>query len=308
MFSRDIVTLNLETTLARLLSLRRGTVTHWGEKAFPPGAVKDAQIMDVEAVAMTLDQLFKSFSLSRKGVLVSISGFRSLARMLTLPRVTGGLLQEAVFWAAKRELSVPVEEFHLSWEIISRQDTEQKVFLIGTPQQMVTPLFQALKLAAIKPRLVELKPLALARLINQAEAIAIDLEEESTTTVLIVGGIPQVMHTVLIRNEELLFEERAEMAAADLARAIGFYHHAHPQGLSPETAVFLTGSLMSQPKALRVMRKIMGCPVETPVLEIKHDASFPSLKYAVNLGLAQHALLAKKQGAVPKLTLNPKQH
>jgi hypothetical protein len=64
---------------------------------------------------------------------------------------------------------------------------------------------------------------------------------------------------------------------------------------------------MSHPKALRVMQQVMGRPVETPAFGIKHDARFPALKYAVNMGLAQHALPAKKQGVVPKLTLTSDQ-
>jgi len=306
MFFRNTVALNIDTNLARLLSVRQGMVRQWGEKVFPPNAVKDAQIMDPEAVAMTLDDLFKSTDLSRKGVLVSISGFRSLARMITLPKIGRALLKEAIFWAARKELSVPVEEFHLSWQIVNEQDAEQSVFLVSTPQRIVAPLHQALKLAAIKPRAVELKPISLARLVNQTEAIAVDLEKESTTIVIIANGIPEIMHTVLVRNDDLLFEERAEMAASDLARAIGFYNHAHPQQkLGSETAVFLTGALMSRPKALRVMRNIMGHHVETPSFEIKHDAGFPALKYAVNVGLVQRAMPAEKTRCGIKIDLIP---
>lgn len=297
MFFQNTVALSMETNLARLLSVRGKAVKRWEEVDFPAESVKDARIIDHDGVAAALDTLFKSTGISRRGVLVSISGFRSVTRTVSLPRISGNLLEEAVQWAARREMTVPLPEIYLSWQIIASEDNEHSVYLAGTPRDIFDPLYRVLRQAGISPQVVELKPMALARIVDRSEAVLIDLEDESTDILIVAEGIPQVTHTAMVKAEDLLLEERLQKVTGALARTLTFFNNAHPgHELSSNTPVYVTGALASHPETSALLRESIKQPIEVLPLRIKHAPDFPLSRYAANIGLALRQVPAGKNG------------
>lgn len=287
MFSKSITTLNIEASSARLLSVSGRRVKKWGEVPLPAGSVRDALILDPVGVGSAIDDLFKSTGMSRSGVLVSLTGFGSVFRIATLPRLNAKIISEAIQWAARREMPVPLPKLHLSWQVIDTQDTEQRIFLLGTPRSLLDPFYQALRQAGIKPRAIELKPLALARMVNRVEAIIINLEDESTSTTVLLNGIPEVMHTIMVKTEDLLLEDRIQKLTEELTRTVSFYNSAHPEhSLSPATPAFLTGEMASQPTVVALVQKSIKYPVESLTSGIQFPPDLPVPRYAVNIGLA----------------------
>lgn len=296
MFSRSITTLNIEASSARVLNIRGRRVRRWGEVPLAHGAVRDAIVVDPAGVGSAIDGLFRSSRISKSGVLVSLTGFRSVTRIVTLPKLPATLMKEAIRWTARREMPIPLEELYLSWQVIGTQNTEQTIFLLGTPRSLLDSFYQALQKARIKPRAVDLKPLALARLVNRAEAIIINLEIESTSTTILVKGIPEVMHTMIVGSEELLLEKRAQKLTDDLSRTVSFYNNAHPEHpLSSETPAFLTGEMVNDPKVVDLVQKNIDYPVESPALGVKFSPDLPVPQYAVNIGLALREMLPRKR-------------
>lgn len=295
MFSGSITTLNIEANSARVLNIRGRRVRRWGDVPLAHGAVRDALVVDPGGVGAAIDGLFRSSRISKSGVLVSLTGFRSVTRIVTLPKLSATLMKEAIRWAARREMPIPLEELYLSWQVIGTQNTEQRIFLLGTPRSLLDPFYQALRKAGITSRAIELKPLALARLVNRAEAIIINLEIESTSTTILVKGIPEVMHTVIVGSGELLLKERIQKLTDDLSRAVGFYGNAHPgHPLSSETPTFLTGEMVNDPNVVDLVQKNIDYPVESPALGVELPPELPAPRYAVNIGLALRKMVPRK--------------
>ena len=285
----------MEASSARLLSVSGGKVKRWADVPLPPESVKDAIILDPLGVGSALADLFKSTGVSRSGVLVSLTGFRSVSRIVTLPKLSTNLMEEAIRWTARREMPIPLAELYLSWQVIDTQDTEQRIFLLGTPRSLLDPFYQALRQAGIKPGALELKPLALARMVNQAEAIIIDLENESISTTILVNGIPEVMHTIMVKAEELLLEDRIQKLTEELTRTVSFYNSAHPEHpLSSATPAFLTGEMVSKLAVATLVQKGIKYPVELPASGVKFSPDLPVPQYAVNIGLALREMPASK--------------
>jgi type IV pilus assembly protein PilM len=295
MFSKSITTLNVEASSVRVLSIRGRRVRRWGNVPLPPGLIRDTLVVDPVGVGAAIDELFRSAKVSKSGVLVSLTGFRSVSRVVTLPKLSATLMKEAIAWAVRREMPVPLDELYLSWQVIGAQDTEQTIFLLGTPRSLLDPFYQSLQKAGIKPRAVELKPLALARMVNRVEAIIIALETESMSTIILVKGIPEVMHTIVVKPEGLLLDDRVQKLTDDLSRTVSFYNNAHPQHvLSPATPIFLTGEMVSDP-VVDLVQKTIKYPVESPVLGVEFSPEFPFPQYAANIGLALREMLPKKR-------------
>jgi type IV pilus assembly protein PilM len=287
MISKTITTLNIEASSIRLLSVMGKQIQRWESIPLPPGLVRDTLIADPIAVASAIDDLFGSTGASKKDVVVSLTGLRSVFRIVALPKLRAAQMKEAVRWAARREIPMPLEEMYLSWQVIGHQNGEERAFLLGTPRSLVEAILQTLWKAGIKPRAMDLKPFALARMVNQPEAIIIDLESDSTSFLILVRGIPQVMHTMISPQEGLLLNDKVQKLTEDLSRTIRFYDNAQPeQPISSATPVFLTGEMASDSVIAELVRKGIIYSVESPALEVECSPELPVPQYAVNIGLA----------------------
>lgn len=296
MFSRSITTLNIEASSARVLNIRGRRVRRWGDIPLAHGAVRDDLVVDPAGVGSAINSLFRSSKMSKSGVLVSLTGFRSVTRTVTLPKLSPTLMKEAIRWTARREMPIPLEELYISWQVIGTQDAEQTIFLLGTPRSLLDSFYQALRKARIKPRAIELKPLVLARLVKRTEAIIIDLENESISTTILVKGIPEVIHTMIVGSEGLLLEDRIQKLTDDLSRTVSFYNNSHPEHpLNSETPAFLTGEMASDPVLVDLVQKSTGYPIESLALGVKLPPKLPVPQYAVNIGLALRKMLPRKR-------------
>jgi type IV pilus assembly protein PilM len=297
LLSKAVTTLNIEASGVRFLTVRQGRVETWGSAPLPPGLVRDTLIADPAAVGEIIGDLLGSAGLSRHGVIVSLTGLRSVSRLVSLPRLSASRMKEAVRWAARREMPVALNELCLSWQTVGTWDSEQWVFLLGTPRSVVDATLGALSAGGIKPHAMDLKPLALARMVGRSEAIIVDLESESMTIVIVVKGITQLMHTIVTRQDGLLLDDRMRRLADDLSRTVMFYNNAHPdQPLNPGTAAFFTGEVANDPAVHRLARSNIEYAVEYPTPCVECPAGLPVPQYAVNLGLALREMPLAERG------------
>ena len=74
---------------------------------------------------------------------------------------------------------------------------------LGWPRQIVDALLEILKQVKIKPYLMDIKPLALARLVKDNMAIIVDIQPYNFDIVIMADGIPQPVRTVSFPEEDL---------------------------------------------------------------------------------------------------------
>ena len=102
MFARPFVTLNFEGSFVRLLTARGNAVEWWMTEEFPPDVMSHGVIYDSRAVGERLGELFSEHRLPRNRVLTSVTGQRSLSRVLTLPVIKDRYLEGAIRRKAKQ--------------------------------------------------------------------------------------------------------------------------------------------------------------------------------------------------------------
>ena len=96
MFSRSIVTLNIEANEVRFLVARGKRILRWGSLPLAPGLVKHGLIADPAKVSLATNILFREKKLPRSGVIASLTGLRSALRIFSLPRIKSSLMAEAI--------------------------------------------------------------------------------------------------------------------------------------------------------------------------------------------------------------------
>jgi len=281
------VTLNIGTSSIRLLSVKNGKVDKWGKVPLARGLVRDGLILQPEAVGEAISDLFKSTNVPRQPVIVSLTGISFTYRIMSLPRMKPALLREAIPRAARKEMPLPLEELYLSWQAIGSAQDNLDFLILGVPQHPIDTMVQTLAKAGVKPLLVDLNPLALARAANRADAIIVDLEPDIIDIVLVAGGVPMVMHTVTPRGEGASLEDNIEQATNELSKTVKFYNNSHPENpLSLTTPLLLTGELSSDATAGELMQEDIVYPVESLVPPIQFPTDLILASYTSNMGLA----------------------
>ena len=162
-----------------------------------------------------------------------------------------------------------------------------RLILTTLMQHMLEVLETTLSKAGIKPKALDLKPLALARYVNNPNAIILDMEADSNSIVIMKEGLPQVMHTIVVQQHNQTIRDRALRLSSDLARTVMFYNNAHEDDpVTHSTEAFITGKLGADEHMLGLLKTGIDYPIATPALCLEYPNDFPVSQYAVNIGLA----------------------
>lgn len=285
MTGKRINTLNIETDCVRLLSVQGRVISGWDEFPLPPGYVISTVIENPGGVAEVILELFRKTGISRSRVFVVLNDFRTVTRLVVMPKLKTGSMPEAIMWAAEREMPVPLDSLVISWQVIEKNESEQKVFIAGTPRHALAQLEKTLLLAGISPGIIDSKSLALSRLTAGGSAIIADMENGSNTLILKVNGIPAAVNTTVFSPGGSVIEDRVRKLTDDLFRAVDFYNSGHSdQRLSRELPLYLTGGSIAG-DVPEMLRERTGRPVIVPEIPMKVRGEISPARYAANIGL-----------------------
>jgi len=283
-----VVTLDVDSTAIRLLETTRGTVKKWASIPFETGEVEEGEVSDQPALGTLVKQLMSSSGIKAKKVNASVSGLYSISRILPMSSLPAGLTtQEAVLEVARDMMPLSEEKLYLSWQTITAAEGEQHALVVGVPRDVIDDEVQSLRTAGINPSILELKAMALTRVVNKEQAIILNIEPTSFDIIVAVNGVPEIMRTLPWQQDKLTEEGKVEHLALTLGLTVDFYNLHHTNApLDPATPLFITGQMSEDSTLGEKLQARLGYPVEplTPPLECPEN--LPISQYAVNIGLA----------------------
>ena len=285
--AKKIVTLYIDDTSIRLLVTRDQQVKKWADSPLEPGLVKNGVVLKEAEVAAKVKQLFKVLKVTTKNIIIGVSGLHCLSRPIAFPQLPKEMLAEAVQREAKRALPVPLEQLHLSWQTMPASPGKTQVFLVAIPCKAADAMFKMLHQAGLKPYLMDLKPLALARAVRETTAIIVDVQPTEFDIVIKADGVCQPVRTVPLPSEASPWPEKLPLIKNDLNRTIEFYNSNNPEKpLSSTVPVFASGELANEPELCQSLSSELGHPVlpMPPPLKCPGAGLDPS-HYMVNMGL-----------------------
>ncbi|MGH2918629.1 MAG: pilus assembly protein PilM [Solirubrobacteraceae bacterium] len=135
------------------------------------GIVRDGEVVDVDAVAAALKQLWEQNKGLRKDVRIGVANAKIVVRTVDVPPVTDPAQIDAVVrQIASDELPMPMESAVLDYEPIGIVDTangpRQRVVLVAARKEMVEAVLAAAVAAGLKPRGVDLSAFAMIRVLG----------------------------------------------------------------------------------------------------------------------------------------------
>jgi type IV pilus assembly protein PilM len=231
---RNAIGLDIGTSGVRAaeLSFGKGGVTleRFGQVALPDGAVRDGEVVDVDAVARAIKQLWAHTKFSGKKVVIGVANQKVVVRQVDLPWLPPGELRGALPFHVQDFVPMPVEhavlDFHVLEELGSDQDRMLRGLLVAAARDMVLTTVEAVHRAGLTTRAVDLTSFAVLRSIARPDDFGTDSTVEAlvdvgarvTNIVVHQGGVPRFVRILLMGGQDIS-DALSERMGVPLAQA-----------------------------------------------------------------------------------------
>ena len=283
---KRIISLSIEGNTLRTLSFDRGYIERWDSIPFNPQFLRVGHVAESQKLSEVLHTVLADWDLSKSIVVCAFPGLRTMSRIISVPKVAKKEMDTVISREARRVMAISTEDNYFHWQLLPAQGERQQAFALAVPKEPLHAMLQALQGAGIMPYAIELKPIALARAVNQKDAIIANGENNSVELVIVINDVPTLMRSVFL-GEGVVSEDYAIGRISDeLVRTINFYNESNPDSpLDAGVPVFLTGAAASGMTFAMNVAALTGRPVQPPESPVPYPRDFPIADFMVNLGL-----------------------
>lgn len=302
--ARTIVGLEINETGIRAVEVSRGkrpTLVAAGEVPLPPGVAKDSEVLDTDAVAMAVTQLWSQAGIKAKEVVIGVANRRILVREHSAPALRPDLMRAALPFDVQDLLPVPPEQAVLDFYPLAESDGQVHGLLVAAVAETIEGLIGALNRARIRTSAVDFIPFGLARVAGLVAApgqtvAIVAIGEHTTNLVVAQDGVPRFARIIPLDlgldGSQDRAQQPAEIVPEQLPQArraldvttvdtvppavndlVGrirttLAFHAGRPGASPVDTVFLTGSALDAPGLLPLASSTLGTRVH--LIDVTH--------------------------------------
>jgi len=277
-----MITLDIQDSSIKMMAVRGRQVETAVSLPLEPGLVQDGVIVNSSVVGMRIAELMAAHGIAEKKVVVGISGIHAIYRVANVPKLPKNLLDEAARREAERAMPVPLDELYTSWQTISISDIETAICLVGIPRATVDAMLETLRQAGLQPEAMDVRPLALARVVDERDAIIINIQQIGFDIVVMIDGIPELLHSLPFAADAASPDEKIAEVKEELERTVTFYNSSHKERqITAGVAAFLSGELGETLAQTLVEYRVKPLPQL-----LSNTDSLITSEYASNIGLA----------------------
>jgi type IV pilus assembly protein PilM len=296
-----MVTLDIEDTSIKMLVAKGKQVEAVASLPLEPGLVRDGVVIDTATVSQRLTELLSAHGINEKKVVVSISGIHSIYRVVNLPQLPKGLLDDAAKQEMERVMPVPLNELYTSWQAISISDIETAMCMVGLPRNTVDAMLDTLNQAGLKLEAMDVRPLALARVADERDAIIINVQPVSFDIVVMIDGVPELLRSLPFPASAASVPDKISEVKEELERTVAFYNSSHKESpITHHIAAFVSGELGEMLAGTLEYRV-------TPLPQLlSYTDSLNTTEYTTNIGLALKLMRADISQTRVNINVTPK--
>lgn len=206
---------------------RQPQVIAYGEVALPPDAAHDSEVLDQGAVAIAIQQLWKTAKIHAKSATLGIGSRRVLVREHTTTAMAPDLLRQALPFQVQDLLPVPVAQAVLDYYPISQDGDQLHGLLVAAVSDTVEGMIAAFARAKIRIEGVDLAAFGLARAVARAvptgTVAAIHIGDHTTQIVILRDGVPDFVRITPVDLETAAVRRRTAQLLAPVGSGDGTF-------------------------------------------------------------------------------------
>jgi hypothetical protein len=294
--SGSVVTLDISSTGVSIMETRGGVVRRWADASFESEEAEPTGDRGGHDLGVFVKRLMNSSGIKASRVNISISGLYTISRLVPTPSLPPApTLEESVNEIARDIMPVPREVLYFFWQTLSADEKDSHVFTVGVPRDIIDDKVRALKSAGINTQVIELKTMALARAVGKKEALILNIEPTNFDIVVLVQGVPEIMHSLAWRPDSMGVEDAAEYLAAQLDMIVEHYNAGHvAEPFDMATPLYITGQMSVNPELMEKLQGRLEFNMESLTSPLECPVFLPISQYAANIGLAMRKEVAMR--------------
>lgn len=206
------------------------TLTNYAAIKVPVGTVIEGEIVDVDAAADSLAQLWRKSSMSGRDVIVGVASQKVVVRLISIPFMEKSELASAIQFQAQDYIPIPVQDAIIDAQVLSQflgenDEKMMEVLLVAAQKDMISNTVAAVEKAGLKPQVIDLSAFALVRSLLGGDGSGFFLpsgEEDApgaqaTALINVSSGITNI---VVVEDGHPKFARVTSVAGDDLTKAI----------------------------------------------------------------------------------------
>jgi type IV pilus assembly protein PilM len=281
------VTLDITSRSIRLLLVKGKKVHKWASAPIQEaGLIEDGIITDPLYLGEKVRRLMITSDIRAKKIIASVNGIYSIFRLVILPVQNGHSQDEVLNNAAESILPISADNFYVSWKMLSPNGKGNKALLVGIQPNIIDPEIMALKSVGLKPSVMNVKGMALLKLVDKPFALIANIEYDYVDIVLVAEGLPYVMRTVA-RRYGITMVEWAKDITLLLEQTMMFYssrNRTESSDLGIEC--YICGELADNQIMSGILEDACGHSLSSLSVPLEYPPNLPINQYMVNIGLA----------------------
>ena len=141
----------------------------------PPGAFREGEVTDAEALSQALKQLFSEHSLPKR-VRLGVANQRVVVRTMRLPPIEDAKeLEAAIRFQAQDQIPMPLENAVLDWRVeglrmAANGERQLEVVVVAARLDMINSMLKAMRDAGLRPVGIDLSAFAMIRALANGES------------------------------------------------------------------------------------------------------------------------------------------
>lgn len=197
-------------------------VKHYAVVPFPPEAIVEHEIKDIQQVSTALSTAILQSGTKLTNAITFIPSSLVITKTITVDaHLTGLALQSQVEIEATRFVPYPLDEVALDFEvkgIVPGNAEKMEIFVVAAREEYVQAMEDVLLAAGITPKIVEVEAFAIERafplLLNQLA----DYQENKTVAVVDIGAATTSI--TIVKNQKTVYTREEVFGGKQLTEAI----------------------------------------------------------------------------------------
>ncbi|MBI1377167.1 MAG: type IV pilus assembly protein PilM [Frankiales bacterium] len=235
MAGRTAIGLDIGTSSVRAaqVTVAKGSAVldRFGQVGLPPGAVRDGEVADPDAVADALKVLWSRAKFTKKDVVLGISNQKVFVRLVQVPWMPESELRASLKFQVADLVPMPIDEAVLDFVPLEETTAESsrliRGLLVAASEDMVLGSIRACQKAGLKVTTADLTPFAVLRSagtndplgLSGPEAV-VDVGARVTNIVVHEAGVPKFVRILLLGGDDItgVMVERLGIPTAEAER------------------------------------------------------------------------------------------
>ncbi len=285
--ARLTTTVTIEHGFIKVLVAKRQQVLAHRALMASPQFFREGLVRDTKRIGAMVQAAFEEMEVAPGQAIGAVPGFQTSLRLLELPKARGFDPAVVIPREASRLMGVSQQTSLLTWHQLPSAEGRTRWLVLSAARRAVHAYVETMKDAGLRVNTLEMRPFALARAVNQPDAIIAWVAPDGCEVVVVRESVPVMQQSLFWGAEPVEGLVLVYRLTEIIERTITAYDAENPQGPLPgEAAVYVCGSPISLDETVGPqVSESLQRPVGTLTPPMTYDGDFPVNDFVVNIGL-----------------------